>query len=160
MVVGFVHRFRLWVFWVSAVAKRVLHCCAPRRKLCAAWSVWVQIHEQSSFLGERERKKGDKKSHALDMLSCFVACKASRSYSNLEALLLHDLDECLRQPWAVVAKVSKQVMSHSLKIFQAMSNDVKQTPWFQVFMKCPELGEEVVNLIDEKKRPFCCLRLR
>lgn len=41
------------------------------------------------------------------------------------ALLLHDLDECLQQPWAVVAKV---------------------------FIKCPELGEEVVNLIDEKKR--------
>lgn len=41
------------------------------------------------------------------------------------ALLLHDLDECLGQPWTVVA---------------------------QVFEKCPELGEEVVNLIGEKKR--------
>ncbi|CAE7509656.1 relA [Symbiodinium microadriaticum] len=41
------------------------------------------------------------------------------------ALLLHDLDECLGQPWAAVSKV---------------------------FAACPELGEEVVNLIDEKKR--------
>ncbi|CAE6924315.1 RIOK1 [Symbiodinium natans] len=41
------------------------------------------------------------------------------------ALLLHDLDECLGQSWAVVSKV---------------------------FACCPELGEEVVNLIDEKKR--------
>eukprot|EP00434_Breviolum_minutum_P004954 symbB.v1.2.004370.t1/scaffold240.1/size264318/26 len=41
------------------------------------------------------------------------------------ALLLHDLDECLGQPWHVVAKV---------------------------FLQCAELGEEVVNLIGEKKR--------
>ncbi|CAJ1338953.1 unnamed protein product [Effrenium voratum] len=41
------------------------------------------------------------------------------------ALLLHDLDECLRLPWSVLA---------------------------EVFAQCPELGEEVVNLIDEKKR--------
>ena len=69
-------------------------------------------------------QNGERRGRSLLFLP-LVAVEVQHSFN--EALLLHDLDECLQQPWAVVAKVGELSLAH-LRSGVARSLGLHQVP--------------------------------